>query len=298
MLAERRQRLERDKQEKEAAEKAERKAKAEARQEAINAMPDSAKAKQASYAQQQRKRNQEARLERERILKEIENNKAERKEKEELRKAFAKAEAEGDDGADGLVDQQLTREVLSTQPEKTTACALQVRLFDGSTVRRKFAADDSIKNVRHCMQSMKNGDTPYTFKQILTPMPNRTFSISEEDESLQSLGLMPSATLVMVPVQRYIAAYPNDMNLFLRAVFALYHFIRSGAIMVINALSAFLGMRQTGTREPQAEPASAVGEASSAQHGTVDKAPQINVRTLRDQREDRDDHQLYNGNQV
>ena len=69
LLTERRQRLERDKKDKDAAEKAEKKAKADARRDAVANDPNSAKAKQASYAQQQRKRQQEAKLERERILK-------------------------------------------------------------------------------------------------------------------------------------------------------------------------------------------------------------------------------------
>ena len=73
LLADRRRRLEIDKKEKDAVEKAERNARAEARKEAIVFAPDPAKAKQATYAAQQRKRQQEAKLERERILKQIEH---------------------------------------------------------------------------------------------------------------------------------------------------------------------------------------------------------------------------------
>ena len=126
MLAERRQRLEKIKMDKEAAEKAERKAKAEARRLATDAEPGSAKSQQAIYAQKQRKKKQEAKAERERILKDIDNSRAERKEKEELKKALVKAESEGHDGAGDLVDDPLKRERSQSQPRTSQECAVQV----------------------------------------------------------------------------------------------------------------------------------------------------------------------------
>lgn len=298
VLAERRLRLEKDKQDKEAAEKAERKAKADARREAtISAEPDSAKAKQATYAQQQRKRQQEAKSERERILRVIENDKAERKEKEEQRKALAKAEAEGNDGAGGLVNQQLARETAQTIPKNAKECAVQVRLFDGSTIRQRFPSEQTLRShVRPWIEEQRSdGDTPYTFKQILTPMPNRTLSISEEEESLQSLGLTPSATLVMVPVQGYTAAYAGDSGLLSKGVSTGYNVISSGAGYISGALGTFLGVGQA---QPQAERTSPSSQGDGPREARPSES-NINVRTLRDQRQEKkDDHQLYNGNQV
>ncbi len=164
LLADRRRRLEVDKKAKEAAEKAERQAKANARQAAMTADPNSAKAKQATYAQQQRKRQQETKLERERILRQIEHDKTERKEKDEQRKALAKAEAEGRDGAGGLVDQQLSREMSrGPKPASTKECAIQVRMFDGSTIRTRFPSDQILRtNVRPWVDKERSdGDSPY-----------------------------------------------------------------------------------------------------------------------------------------
>ena len=295
LLAERGQRLERDKKDKDTAEKAERKAKSDARRDAISTNPESAKAKQASYAQEQRKRQQEAKLERERILREIENDKAARKEKEEQRKALAKAEAGENDGADGLVDQQLAREAAHSRPKTTKECAVQVRLFDGSTIRQRFPADQTLRShVRPWIEDQRSdGDTPYTFKQILTPMPNRTVSISEEEESLQSLGLTPSATLVMVPVQGYTAAYGGEPGIVSKGFSTGYNILSTGAGMITGALGTFLGVGQA---SQQAEQASSTPESSAQQ--VMSTGSRINVRTLRDQRPDKDDHQLYNGNQV
>lgn len=295
LLAERRERLEREKKDKDAVEKAEKKAKADARLDAITKNPDSAKAKQASYAQEQRRRQQDAKQERERVLREIENDKAVRKEKEQQRKALAKAEAEGNDGVGGLANQQLAQEAAQSRPKTSKECAIQVRLFDGSTIRQRFPSDQTLRSyVRPWIEKQRSdGDTPYTFKQILSPLPNRTLSISEEEESLQSLGLAPSATLVMVPVQGYTAAYAGDPGLLSKGVSTGYNVLSTGAGMITGALSTFLGAGQATTEAQQAA-------TSSSQHARQDApaASRNSVRTLQDQRSDKEDHQLYNGNQV
>lgn len=297
LLADRRRRLEVDKKEKEAAEKAERKAKADARKESMTAAPDSAKAKQAVYAQQQRKRNQDAKSERERILRQIEHDKAERKEKEERRRALAKAEAEGINDSE-LAEQQLKAEMNPPRPTRSKECSVQVRMFDGSTIRGRFPSEDSLRaQIRPWVDKERSDeDFPYTFKQILAPLPNRTLSISDEEETLQSLGLTPSATLVMVPIQGYTAAYTGGQSIVSRGASAGYNVVSAGAGLVTGALGTFLGI---GHPTPQ-------GEQTSAPENTVPAGTEpdtrgtgsaINIRTLRDQ-QDREDHQLYNGNQV
>lgn len=297
LLADRRRRLEVDKKEKEAAEKAERKAKADARKESMTVAPNSAKAKQAVYAQQQRKRNQDAKLERERILRQIEHDKAERKEKEERRRALVKAEAEGKNDAE-LAEQQLIAEMNPPRSTRSKECSVQVRMFDGSTIRNRFLSEDTLRaSVRAWVDEQRSdGDFPYTFKQILTPLPNRTVSISDEEESLQSLGLTPSATLVMVPVQGYTAAYSGGQGIVSRGASAGYSVVSAGAGLVTGALGTFLGIGQPAVQEGQiadSETATQAGVESDARGA----GSGVNIRTLRDQ-QDREDHQLYNGNQV
>lgn len=297
LLADRRRRLEIDKMEKEAVEKAERRTKAEARREAMKTSPDSAQAKQASYAQQQRKRQQEARLERERIMGEIESNKRDRREKEERRKALVKAVSEGNDGAGGLVDRQISREVAEPRPTMSKYCAIQVRLLDGSTIRSKFPPDRTLRtDVRAWVDEQRQDeDNPYTFKQILTPLPHRTITISEEEESLHSLGLSPSANLVMLPVQSYTAAYAGDSGMISRGLSAGYTVVSAGAGMVTGALGTVLGLGQTPQETATPAPSTPIASDSRVS-GT---ANENNIRTLNHQREGGDDrHQLYNGNQV
>ena len=295
MLAERRQRIEKDKQEKEVAEKVKREAEAEARRRAIHADPNSAKAKQASYAQQQRKRNQEARLERERIIRNIESDKAERKEKEELQKAQANAAIETDGGVKFLVDGKLSRKESQVRSRSDEECALQVRLLDGSTVRRRYPASETLSDARTWIDQTSDGSRPYTFKQIIVPKPNRAFSIAEEKESFQSLGLTPSSTIVMVPVQGYTAAYPMNHGALYRTLLAIYHWLRLGAGAIISVFLVFFRTGRMSTPESgQDTTQEPLGERNATGNG-----PHIKVRTLHDQREDdRSDHQLYNGNQV
>ena len=295
LLADRRRRLEIDQKEKEAAESADRKAKADARQAAIMTDPNSAKAKQATYAAQQRKRQQDAILERERILRQIEHDKVERKEKEEQRKALARAEVqEKDDSA--LADEQLKNEINRPRPTRSKECAIQVRMFDGGNIRHKFSSEATLRtDVRAWIDKERlDGDIPYTFKQILTPLPNRTLSISDEEESLHSLGLTPSATLVMVPVQGYTAAYDHQ-GLVSRGASTGYNVISGGAGMITGALRTILGFGQATAQTNEAEGNSVGGDTTPETRGA---GSSINIRTLRDQREGREDHQLYNGNQV
>lgn len=309
VLEDQRRRLEADKKAKDAFEKAERRAKAtvrraEAEVAVAGANPDSAKAKQLSYAQQQKKRQQEARLERERIIREIENDKALRREKEERRKALAKSEAEGDDGAGGLVDQQLSSESSTPMPIDSNVCAVQVRSFDGSTLRARFTSQSTLScEVRKWVDENRiDGDSPYTFKQIIAPLPSRAFTISEEDETLQSLGLAPSATLVMIPVHGFIAAYNAGPNVVSRGISAGFNvvsggvgLVSGGVGMVAGSLGTFLGVGQPRPGPTEAEISRVTAPGAT---NTAAREPATNIRTLRDQQAKLDKQQFYNGNTV
>ena len=302
LLEERRRKLDVDKKQKEAAEKADRKAKADARKESIATPPDSAKAKQATYAQEQRKRNMEAKLERERILRQIEQDKADRKEREERRKALAKAEARGEISEDSDMTEKhgnedgLADEKNHSIPEahKSKACAVQVRLFDGSTIRSRFKAVQTLTDVREWVDQERSDDVPFTFKQILSPSPNHSFTISEEQESLMQLGFVPSTTLVMVPVKGYTAAYTDAGPGIISKVASIpYNTVAAGAGLVSEALGTFLGFGQAVSSQgvSASDPAQSEPQSSNPESG-------INVRTLHDERKERDDNQLYNGNHV
>ena len=305
LLEERRLKLEVDKKQKEAAEKADRKAKAKARKESTKATPDSAKAKQAIYAQEQRKFKAEVQSERERILRQIEQDKADRKEKEERRKALAEADAGGKISEDvGGSDKDFSGNGVAkwkiesrTEASKSKDCAVQVRLFDGTTIRSKFNIQQTLTDLREWVEKERSDDVPFTFRQILSPMPNRSLTISEEKDTLMQLGFVPSATLVMVPVKGSTAAYTDaDPSVMSRIAALPLNAVAAGTGLLSGALGTFLGFGQAVHQQGEPSAQTPLPVRSESQPSTSESG--INVRTLRQQREERNDHQLYNGNQV
>lgn len=294
LLDERAKRLEADKKEKDNAEKAERKAIVESRQNAMINAPESAQGKQASYAQEQRRRQKDQRLERERIIAVIENDKKERKEKEERRRAAAIADAEGSLEGKGKTPAEpklsnIYGNAISSSTQKN--CAIQIRLLDGGTIRNHFPPSSTLRtHVRPWILSEEavgpGGDPPYTFKQILTPLPNRTISISEEEEPLSSLGLMPSATLVKVPVPKFTDAYRGgEVGYISRGVNLGYNALHGGLGFVSGLMGRFLGLGQAVPYNDEVEGSNSTQKSNKGEgfegSGTG-----------------RDPQQFYNGNQV
>jgi len=282
LLSERAARLEAQEKEQDAKEKAERIAEAQAKKEELEKAqggPSKASADK-KYALMLKKRQQDAREERARILKRVEDDKAERREREAQRKAEAKAKLESQVPPTGAIG---FKQPSSTNSEE---CALQIRLFDGSTIRSRFPSSGSLrKDTRPWIDEKQPGDVPYTFKHVLTPLPNVNIETSEEERSFRDLGLTPSATLILLPVTEYSSAYAGGgSGLLWRGVSAGYGLVSSGVGMVTGTLGSFLGGGATPT--PQQEAAAPAPNPN----------PSINVRTLRDQRPD--DQQFYNGNAV
>jgi len=289
LLAERSARLEAHKKEQDAKEKAKRTAEAKARKEALEqeaaSASSSASSANAKYALMQKKRQQEAREERARILKRVEDDKAERRDRESARKAAAKAKLDGEAPS--------SNSAPSSSRSTSAECALQVRLFDGSTVRSRFSSQGNLrKDVRPWIDEKQVGDVPYTFKLVLSPFPNKNIETSEEEQSLQSLGLTPSATLIIVPVDGYTSAYEGASPGYLsRGVSAGYGLVSGVVGTVAGVLGSFLGGgggNGGGSGHHENIPSTATAPITSGR-----------VRTLVDrENRGRDDQQFYNGNAV
>jgi hypothetical protein len=286
LLAEGSARLEAHKREQDAKEKAKRIAEAKARKAALEEAPDdSKKSADMKYALMQKKRQQDAREERARILKRVEDDKAERREREAQRKAQIKAMENSQPSDSAATTSSIVPSALSRSHE----CALQIRLFDGSTIRSRFSSQGSLRaDVRPWIDKQQSTDIPYTFKRVLTPLPNKNISISEEEQSLQSQGLAPSATLILVAVNDYTSAYKDSSTTgyVSRALTAGYGLVYSGVGLVTGVLGSIL--------------AGGPAQASPAADPTPIQptpASNINVRTLREQ-DMVEDHQFYNGNAV
>jgi hypothetical protein len=282
---EKKARLEAQKKALQAKDEARRAAEIRARRDEIEGVASKSTADK-KYAMMHKKPAQDARDERARILKRVEDDKAERREREAQRKAEAKALAEGVPLPTGS-----SSSLQQAKSTNSVECALQIRLFDGSTIRNRFPSSASLRrDVRPWIDEKQAGDQPYNFKQVLTPLPNKNIETSEEEGTLKSLGLTPSATLILVPIAAYSSAYEGSTGLVSRGVSAGYGLVSSGLGMVTGLLGGILG--SAGATPPSAE------EHRQTPTSTPNPNPSINVRTLRDQQSLRDDQQFYNGNAV
>ena len=101
-----------------------------------------------------------------------------------------------------------TADIMENLPTKASSgdCALNIRLFDGSLLKKRFASSITLASVRRQIDDahVTHQNTPYSLSQTF---PTRNFSVSEEERTLEDLGLCPSATLVLKPVQNYSNAY-------------------------------------------------------------------------------------------
>ena len=238
------------------------------------------------YALMQKKKQENTRNERARILKRVEDDKIERRKWAAARKAEAN---KTNDQSESIVAGSSAP--ISKASSQHKECALQIRLFDGSSIRSKFPSSATLRvDVRPWIDEHQLGNAPYTFKHILTPLPNRTISISDEEQSLQSQGLAPNATLILVPVHGYTTAYVDSgsSGVVAKSVSTGYGLISSGVGLVTGLFGSLLG---------GAGPAAPPQDEPPAPSNTAPTPSNINIRTLRDQNP-KEDRQFYNGNAV
>lgn len=272
---------------------------------------DPSKAKQTESvkkaSQQLAEKQRQAREERARVLKLIADDRAERKAKEEMRKQEREAERSASSTA-APTQQDSAVSVMapsSSVQRRHDQCAIQVRLFDGSTIRTRLPAKATLaQDVRPWIdENRTDGKDPYSFKVILTPLPNRAIDhATEEDKTLQELDLTPSSTLVLTPMERYATAY-TSMNAGLGN--PVSKFITDVLAFVVNILggmaSAIGGGGSAAQGDGQGEDAgheltSSSSSPTQAQATGRDGGGRIQGFQNPDDR--RKDYQLYNGNSV
>ncbi|KIW13311.1 hypothetical protein PV08_08499 [Exophiala spinifera] len=245
------------------------------------------RAQRSEYIKMQREREQHQREERDRIKAQIKADREERRRLEELRK-------QGDiaNSSSG-----------SSSPSKprSTEVRVQVRTFDGSTLRSTFQPTSSLsKDVRPWVDAESNITAPYNLKLILTPLPNRSIEAAEEEQELHNLGIVGSCTLVMVPVKGYVESYTGSSTggLLSSAVSGGYNLVSGTAGAVFGGVKSLLGYNTQETAADTSASATAGGQASTSIPQS--SARNFRVRTLADQRAEsaRRDQQFYNGNQL
>ena len=280
LFGERRKRLEAEKAAEDKAEKERLKGIAKAKRKKAEAVRVGApQSSQASWAQTQLERKRAAHSERERILKAIENDRVERREKHQRRKeATTTFDVEEPAGEPRTLS-------------KSDRCALKVRLPDGSTFSKGCSPNETIHDVRSWIDQSSGGDNPYNLKHLLTPLPNRQITVAEEGLTLKSLGMTPSAILVVVPVRDF-ATTTRPSGHVAKAV-ALCNSLFWYLVGVMMYLQGIRGRPSPRTPEKDRE------EAKEADlKGETKAMNPRNPRTLHERRTRGEDQQLYNGNQL
>ncbi|KAL6917565.1 hypothetical protein FSHL1_008995 [Fusarium sambucinum] len=277
ILAERATRLQAQREENERKVKEERaKTKERAKAEAEAGMAtDNARAHKAAEAV--KKKRQQDQEERARILKRIEDDKAERRMRAEEREKQRIDNMKGGDVAASLVSAPETKLAAPTKTGGMTA--LQVRLFDGSTLRSRFKTNAPLKEIRQWVDESRNdGSQPYTFKQVLTPLPNKNIDETEEDKAIGELGLSPSSTLVLIPVKKYTAAYDDDSQGIVSRIIGF----------ILSIFSWIFGLFGSGDERAARGSVGPTSLASSRERSRMQEFQNPSER----------DQQLYNGNSL
>ncbi|KAI9499261.1 hypothetical protein BDB00DRAFT_796052 [Zychaea mexicana] len=93
----------------------------------------------------------------------------------------------------------------SASGQQYDASSISIRQLDGSSLRNKFQATDTLAAVKDWIdQNRTDGDQPY---KLLAQFPTRQFSIGDEQKSLRELDLCPSATIIMKGIKNVSHAY-------------------------------------------------------------------------------------------
>ncbi|KAI5801698.1 hypothetical protein DFH27DRAFT_601081 [Peziza echinospora] len=273
------------------------------------------------YLDQQRKRQLEAQEDRDRVRKLLEADKASRLAREKEERELREQQRAGNihDAGNARMDTPLQGQ----RPARTVdspECALSFRLLDGSALKHKFPANVKLGiEVRKWVDQNRTDETdkPYTFTQLLTPFPNKRFTLSDENSSLKDLELTPTATLVLVPGKMaQSSAYPR-MGL-IPSPWGIVGAVRSsvGAVLATGMQTVQSFVAGGGEGQNQQQQAGGQLQGGGARGATTQRGPgtpsvrggggaSSRVRTLYDGNEGDGDEsgrsggtRFYNGNQL
>lgn len=154
----------------------------------------------------QKKRDLE---ERKRVLRLVQNDRQELKNKADRERARRDSQAAIQ--AEKPVDLgNVQTDSIRINSGASASSAILVRLFDGTALKKRFQADDTLLTVRKWIEENRQGsDEPFTFYQNI---PKRWFDSKEEEETLKSLDLVPSASLILKRVSNVATAYSQQAS--------------------------------------------------------------------------------------
>jgi hypothetical protein len=209
-----------------------------------------------------------------------------------------------------------TRVTPSSRGSQAKIVNLQVRLFDGRTIRSTFPRTASLQSAVRKWVDEEFGKLaaddpninnkqlpPYYFRHILPPQPSRELSAGDESQPLGDIDLAPSATLVLVPVKGYTEAYSGSTGGVVGTATGLvggaFGLLSSTVGYVGSTLGSVIGYGSTPVVSAPAGQTTGSGEGQGSQSPASSEVASVRVRTLADQRaREPNNQQFYNGNQV
>lgn len=258
-----------------------------------------------------RKKKREEAEELARIKARIEADRIARKAEAERRKAERERERNNEPAQTTTQSQ-----TSSSRGSQAKTVNLQVRLFDGRTIRSSFPrtatlqtevrkwVDDEFAKLPADDPDINNRQLPpYFFRHILAPQPSRELSAGDENQTLGDIDLAPSATLVLVPVKGYTDAYSGSgggvVGTATGLVGGAFGLLSSTVGFVGNTLGSVIGYGSTPSTEAATAQSTASGDTQGPRAPAQADAASIRVRTLADQRaREPANQQFYNGNTV
>lgn len=88
----------------------------------------------------------------------------------------------------------VTSPTQNTTKTEYTHTRIQIRNQDGSTLTETFEVKESLAAIRLFVQLKQGASTPFN---LMTTFPRRVFTEEDYDKPLYSLGLVPSAVLIV-----------------------------------------------------------------------------------------------------
>ncbi|KAF9900485.1 hypothetical protein EC991_007295 [Linnemannia zychae] len=162
---------------------------------------------------------------------------------------------------------------------------LNIRLFDGSSIRNTFKATDTLEQVRDWINANQEGDeNAYNIVQLI---PSRTFT--DESKMLRDLELCPSATLVLKKTATSSSAYGGSGD---GAVPTLIGY--GWSALGLAGKLASTAYNTVSSYNPLAASNANTSNSSSSGSGSGDAQSDHTSRSAADKKKDRETN--YNGN--
>ncbi|KAI9328292.1 hypothetical protein BDR26DRAFT_59441 [Obelidium mucronatum] len=120
---------------------------------------------------------------------------------------------------------------------------------DGSNIRSKFAASDTLASVREFIKQTLASTSSIAAFEIVQVHPSRFFSISDEERSLKDLDLLPSASLLVKFSLSQSSAYPASSSGIVSTLLTPFQILFSWISLLFIWLSSQLRARTPSSQQ-------------------------------------------------